>query len=230
MLGSAAANTTEAKEIQAELLSRSASDADTDLDKATRYYEAVKREYDWCVKARERRDITDSEMRRVTNKLDEARRKLNVVKRQVGQQPVQDAYYAPKRRGRAQNPSQARVDDMSKNTKKYFPTYEQASAWAKSELARAKAAGEQTQDRFYIWSAGEIYTIGDSVRGQDARKFFGDYTPAEKEAYRKGEKKGESSGRGFGSVGNSYMTANPYPEGSDEWRAWRFGYDAGRGN
>ncbi len=41
-----------------------------------------------------------------------------------------------------------------------FETLDKARAWGRKALARAVAAGEPTDDRFYLETPGEISTIG----------------------------------------------------------------------
>lgn len=64
------------------------------------------------------------------------------------------------RRRKIKKASASRVDDMSRGTHRYFETHEQATAYANEALAKAIAAGEQSQDRFYIWNAGTCYSVG----------------------------------------------------------------------
>jgi hypothetical protein len=49
---------------------------------------------------------------------------------------------------------------FSPEKKRYFPTYEAAHEFAERRVAEAKAAGEQSQDRFYLWHAGVCYSYG----------------------------------------------------------------------
>jgi hypothetical protein len=56
--------------------------------------------------------------------------------------------------------SQAMVEDhgTSPPKRRYFPTYEEASAWAQAACNQAHLEGRQSQDRFYVWCGGDCYS------------------------------------------------------------------------
>lgn len=62
---------------------------------------------------------------------------------------------------RCQKFSAARLDDESKKTRTYYPTYEAAAKAAETRVLKAKAKGEQHQDRFYVWHWGTAYSFGE---------------------------------------------------------------------
>lgn len=56
-------------------------------------------------------------------------------------------------------PSKARVDDDSTKVRRYFKDYDEAVAFAQRKCDEAYAKGEQSVDRFYMWSGGVCNTF-----------------------------------------------------------------------
>lgn len=61
--------------------------------------------------------------------------------------------------------SKAMVEDhgSSPPKRRYFETYEQASAWAQAACNQAYLDGRQCQDRFYVWCSGECYSYDRTI-------------------------------------------------------------------
>jgi hypothetical protein len=75
-----------------------------------------------------------------------------------------------------QKHSVARVDDTATGKRRYFETYEEASAFADKAFKAAVAANQQSEDRFYIWSAGESYSVGaHNVKDEGSYDHFNRY-------------------------------------------------------